>query len=95
MSDNYEDEEREGFDQWFASFKHEVAYETVNDWLFVVYQQGRASMRDECVNVLQKIIDGEARTTLKSEQCAHGQYGYEHCENCLSDYAEQAIKELP
>jgi len=43
------------------------------------------------VEKLRMIAEGESRTTHKAVQCSHGQYGYEHCENCLAEFAQQAL----
>jgi hypothetical protein len=45
-------------------------------------------------DALQAIANGDARCIRKVDKCQHGQYGYEHCENCLTEYAEQALKIL-
>ncbi len=44
---------------------------------------------------LRGISDGSARITKKADQCTHGRYGYEECENCLMDYAEHALSPAP
>jgi hypothetical protein len=46
---------------------------------------------DELVKALEAIANCDARSVGKADMCAHERYGYEHCENCLSDYALEAL----
>ncbi len=48
-----------------------------------------------CVEALTKIKHGDCRTTRKIEKCAHGQYGYENCEACFNDFADDILAKLP
>lgn len=41
---------------------------------------------------IQAVLDGNARATLKYEQCRHGKYGYEDCENCIDDFLGKALE---
>jgi hypothetical protein len=53
----------------------------------------------ECINpsvevlleALRKLAEGEVRITHKIDKCVHGQYGYEHCEMCYQDFAQDAL----
>jgi hypothetical protein len=66
----------------------------VSVWALKIEQASRAQAIEECIVYLQAIVNCDARDTHKEDQCLHGQYGYEHCEACISDYAENAIKKL-
>lgn len=50
--------------------------------------------RDKLLAALEAIADGSARTTPRNEKCAHGQYSFLHCEQCLEDFARAAIAEV-
>lgn len=41
---------------------------------------------------LKRISEGDVGRPLKAEKCSHGQYGYEHCEECFSDFARGALE---
>jgi hypothetical protein len=41
---------------------------------------------------LEKIADLSCRDTKKAEQCEHGLYGYEHCENCIAEFAAGVLR---
>ena len=40
---------------------------------------------------MKDIADGNCRETLKAEKCEHGRYGFEDCENCISEFAAKAL----
>lgn len=42
---------------------------------------------------IRSVIDGDYRTTKKSEQCKHFKYGYEDCENCVVEYLQAILNE--
>jgi hypothetical protein len=44
---------------------------------------------------LKKIAAGEVRTTHKIDKCSHGAYGYENCDMCYIEFAEQALASKP
>jgi hypothetical protein len=44
------------------------------------------------VEALIAISNGDARNTPKTSECLHGKYGYEHCELCYQDFAEEALR---
>jgi hypothetical protein len=44
---------------------------------------------------LKKIAEGEVRTTHKIDKCSHGAYGYENCDMCYIEFAEQALASKP
>jgi hypothetical protein len=49
---------------------------------------------EQAKEALQDIANGEARKTKKNDKCIHGMYGYEECEECLSDFARSALAAL-
>lgn len=53
---------------------------------------------DGLVNALEKIISGDCRKFkdsrhYKASQCVHGKYAHEDCENCISEFCQQALAE--
>lgn len=52
---------------------------------------GRVDMLKAALN---EIVVGDVRNTPKADQCIHGRYGFEECENCYVDYAQAALSNL-
>lgn len=47
--------------------------------------------RDELLAALVEIADGGARNTPRNSKCEHGQYSFQPCEQCIEEFARQAI----
>ena len=47
---------------------------------------------DGLTKTLQDICDGNYPSARKNEKCKHGQYGYEHCDECITDAIAAAIQ---
>ncbi len=44
---------------------------------------------------IQDYLHGDYSRVAKNDKCQHGCYGFEGCEQCIDDYFEKLIAQLP
>lgn len=80
--------------------RNELADKIVNQSIEIGALKAQLAARDallaEAGEVLEAIRSGDAREPLasKNDKCSHGKYGWEDCENCISEYAASVLQKI-
>ena len=69
---------------------------SIQDWKHINKQISQLEANNHDLReALEKIATGDARDIHKVKQCKHGKYGYEDCEACIAEYAQDALSATP